>query len=395
MSWPTFSKYELLAVVGRGATGTVYRARHKASGTLVAVKVIAEQFGADPVLVKRLEQEFLAVSRLNHPAVVRGLDFGQEGTHHYLVLELLEGVTLGQRIDDHGRLSEAIAVGIVSEVAHALQVTHQHGLLHRDVKPNNVMLTRDGHVKLTDFGIVKDVRTNLWLTTDKKLLGTPNYMAPEQFDDAQNATMRGDVYGLAATLFTALTGEVPYPGRTALAILTRKMRDPVPSPRQLVPTLSERTERVIVRSLNPDPCQRPASCLEFLQELDDTGGQPLSVLIAEVFGRWPAPDRQLTRERRSTPRQRARGTARYRRVGNPFTRAILVDTSIRGVQLLVQEPFDTGELLAVELLSAQRKPVMRRTALVRWAAAAPSGLYYRIGCSWESVLTNDELLSFT
>src|SRR5262245_12987573 len=209
MSLPTLTKYELLARIGEGATGSVYKARHRGNGTLVAVKIITETLGSDPTQLKRLEQEFLAVSQLGHSGIVRGLDFGQEGMSHYLVMELVDGITLAERIKRHGPVPEAVAVGVITDIALGLHAAHQPGLIHRDIKPSNVMLTRNGEVKLTDFGLVKETGTDLALTPVKDLLGTPNYMAPEMFDGAQNASVRSDVYSLAATLFTATTGEVP------------------------------------------------------------------------------------------------------------------------------------------------------------------------------------------
>jgi serine/threonine protein kinase len=395
---PQLTKYELLAKIGEGGTGTVYKARHRVSGELVAVKIIPETLDCDRLILKRLEQEFLTVSRLGHPGIVRGLDFGQEGSSHYLVMELLDPISLGERIERHGPLPEAVAVSIISEVAHALQAAHEHGLIHRDVKPKNVMLTREGEVKLSDFGTVKEMTSDLVLTRLTDLLGTPAFMAPEQFDGAQHASVRSDIYSLAATLYTAVTGKVPFPGKTSLAILTRKIRHPLPSPRQVMPSLSERTERAILRSLNPDPEARPASCLAFLADLESTVGRPKSDPSVETLTGSSLSGQLLPKvERRGQPRRRVRGTARYRPGASPygpFAKAILVDASLSGVQILVQEQFKVGEGVEVELLTPEGMPVLRREALVRWAVAAPQSLYCRLGCRWKQPLTHAELQSF-
>lgn len=395
MSLPSLTKYELLARIGHGAAGSVYRARHREHGTIVAVKVIPNALGAAPTLLKRLEQEFLALNRLAHPGIVRGLDFGQDGTHHYLVLELLDGMNLGQRIERHGPVSENVALGIVKEVGLALNAAHEKRLLHRDVKPNNVMLTRDGRVKLTDFGIVKDMAQDVNLTPANELLGTPHYMAPEQFDGAEYASVRGDVYALAATLYHALSGEPPFPGKTWLAVLTRKIHHPVPSVRLKAPTVSDATDRALLRSMDPDPAKRPASCLELLAELGADDSHLLTAAMGELFASAPTVDRLATlRDRRRQTRHSARGTARYQRGGDSFIKAILVDASIDGVQLLVQERFDAGESLEVELLTQQGVPLRKRVAHVRWAAASTSELYYHLGCSWRHPLTYAEWQSF-
>jgi serine/threonine protein kinase len=273
-------------------------------------------------------------------------------------------------------------------------------VIHRDIKPNNVMLTRDDKVKLTDFGIAKDVHSELTLTKPKDLLGTPAYMAPEQFDGAQNASIRSDIYSLAATLYSAVTGKIPFNGRTWLAILTRKLHHGLPSPRQVVPSLSETMERAILHGLHPDPEKRPATCLEFLAELEANTPVPLAFLEKHESALVAVRQQHLVHvERRKQLRHRVRGTARYQgkspgKVKSIFDRAILVDVSPAGVQLCVQDGFKVGETLKVELLTPQGVPVLTREARVCWAHSAPGELYFRLGCQWIEPLTPQDLLGF-
>src|SRR5262249_47233758 len=154
-----------------------------------------------------------ATQCLDSPHVVRSLDFGAEGPALYLVMEFVPGPSLWDHIEARGRLPEAEAVPLIAQVGHALDEAHARGLIHRDVKPDNILLTADGQAKLLDFGLVKDVEGGQNLTETRTALGTPYFMAPEQFQDAKKADRRCDVYGLAATLYMAVTGQVPYGAR--------------------------------------------------------------------------------------------------------------------------------------------------------------------------------------
>jgi hypothetical protein len=279
-----------------------------------------------------------------------------------------------------------------------LQAAHEAGVIHRDVKPGNVMHTRQGRVKLMDFGVVKELHTDLALTQVNDLLGTPVFMAPEQFDGPHAADVRSDVYALGATLFVAVTGQLPFPGKNCLTVLTRKIYHPLPSAKQIVPTLSDRTERAILRCLNPDPEKRPASCLEFLADLGPDVAQPLPDAAVEVICTPRIEGKQRAAlERRIQPRRRARGTARYRLKGAGDVepaKALLVDASVHGVQLVVQERSSVGDTVEVELRAPKGTPVMVREAHVRWVGAETGSFCYRLGCSWNRPFSYPELQHF-
>ncbi len=392
--------YEMLAKLAEGGGGAVYKARHRATGQVVAVKVLPPVLGADPVLLKRFEQEFLAVSRLDHPNVVRGLSFGQDGAVHYLVMEYVEGESLGQRVIREGPLPEEEAVRIIVDIARGLQAAHELGLIHRDVKPDNILLTDDGQVKLTDFGIVKELGADLRLTLSKSALGTPHFMAPEQFDDATHADVRSEVYALGATLYAALTGELPFPGRANLAILKKKMHNELTPPGDIVPTLSGRVDQAIRRAVQADPEQRPQSCQEFITEL--LGPLRPAVHKASASVQWtPGPGVAGAVQRRDAPRRRAKGTARYRSsaASSGPAKAILVNLSEGGVHMLVQEPFKVGDTVEVELsvpgsFLARGHSRRLHEAEVRWIEAGHNGLYYHIGCRWRERISFAELKRF-
>src|SRR5205823_12627498 len=176
-------KYELFEKLGGGGCGTVYRGRDSGTGEIVAVKVLKPELAGHALLIKRFEQEFLATRVLDNPHIVRALDFGRDREAIFLVMEFVDGKDIWAHLEDRRRMSEAEAIGPVEQIAKALDEAHAQGMIHRDVKPDNILLLPDGTAKLTDFGLVKDLGSELNLTDATDILGTPNFMAPEQFDD--------------------------------------------------------------------------------------------------------------------------------------------------------------------------------------------------------------------
>ena len=202
--------YELLAKVAEGGMGIVYKARSSRTGLVVAIKVMREKSRMNPVMLKRFEQEFRTASSVEHPNLVRALDFGDDQGVPYLVMEFVEGATLSSMVDRDGPILEAEAVRLIALVAQGLHRAHKKGIVHRDVKPDNIMVTPEGQAKLTDMGLVKDLGADLNLTRTGSGLGTTHYMAPEQFRNARLADARSDIYGLAATLYAILLGDPPF-----------------------------------------------------------------------------------------------------------------------------------------------------------------------------------------
>lgn len=265
--------YELLQEVGVGGMGTVYRARHRETQDIVAVKVMGPEVAKNPVYLKRFEQEFRVASRLNHPNIVRALEYNNEGASPYLVMEFVEGESVGEKLEREKRIPEAEAVNLIVQAADGLHRAHQLGLIHRDIKPDNIMVTTDGRAKITDLGLVKEREATADLTRPGIGLGTPNFMAPEQFKNAKNASVRCDVYSLAATLYQMVTGELPFKGKDVIQAMMMKMKDELPPPRKVVPALSERLDAAVRRAMRADANQRPGSCPEFIADL--TGDGPL------------------------------------------------------------------------------------------------------------------------
>jgi len=264
-SLPAVGNYDLIEKIADGGMGTVYKARHKETAQVVAVKVLPPHLAKNPVLAKRFAQEYNAAKAINHPNIVQALEFGPDGD--YLVMEFVDGESLGQRLEREKRLDATEALRIIGHVAQGLHRAHKLGMIHRDVKPDNILLTADGQVKLADLGLVKELETDLNLTRTGRGLGTPHFMAPEQFRNAKNASVRCDIYSLAATLYMMVTGELPFSAHGPLDVWMKKINNELVPPRELAPMLSERLDWAIRRSMSPEPDKRPSSCREFVEDL--------------------------------------------------------------------------------------------------------------------------------
>jgi serine/threonine protein kinase len=265
--------YDLVEKIAEGGMGSVYRGRHRTTGDIVAVKLLAAQMASNPTYLQRFEKEYNAAQVLAHPNIVRALEYGVAAGQPYLVMEFVDGESLGQRLEREGRVPEAEAIRIIVEAAQGLQRAHKQGLIHRDVKPDNIMLTRDGEVKLADLGLVKELDGDLNLTRTGRGLGTPHFMAPEQFRNAKNADVRCDIYSLGATLYMMVTGQMPFAACPPLEAWVRKNKNDLPAPRKVVRDLSERTDWAIRRAMDANPDCRPQTCKEFVDDL--TGNGPL------------------------------------------------------------------------------------------------------------------------
>jgi serine/threonine protein kinase len=263
----TVGDYHLVLKIAEGGMGTVYKASHRQSGQIVAIKIVPAHIAKNPVMVKRFEQEYNAARTIDHPNIVRALEFGREGDCPFLVMEYVEGESLGQRLEREHAIREKEAVHIISQVAQGLFRAHKLGMVHRDVKPDNILLSVDGQAKLADLGLVKELETDLNLTRTGRGLGTPHFMAPEQFRNAKNVDTRCDIYSLAATLYMMVTGELPFKSCGPLDAWMKKVNNDLTPPRQLIPDLSERIDWAIRRSMSSEPSKRPRNCLEFVEDL--------------------------------------------------------------------------------------------------------------------------------
>jgi eukaryotic-like serine/threonine-protein kinase len=266
--------YEILA---RIAEGTVYKARRRSDGLITAIKIIPSTAARNQILLQRFKREFNAARQIDHPHVVKAIEFCELPPNPYLVMEFVDGESLGQKLEREGKLSEAEATRIMAQVCQGLHRAHKQNLIHRDVKPDNVLLTMDGVAKITDLGLVKDIEGEMNLTRTGRGLGTPHFMAPEQFRNAKHADIRCDIYSLGATMYMMVTGKMPFDGCGPLDAWMKKSNNEFPAPREIDPTISERMDWAIRRAMHADPESRPATCREFIEDVTGQSTRPSHV----------------------------------------------------------------------------------------------------------------------
>ncbi len=260
-------RYRVVSLLGTGGMGQVFRVEDARSGQPLALKVLRPVDADDTDRVRRFQREIQVLTRIRHPAVLHILDWGESPAGLYFVTELVDGEDLKMAIRRRGAWPPAEAAELGATLAEALAAAHAQGVVHRDVKPNNVMIARDGSVRLLDFGLARgagiDVTT---LTRTGTILGTPGYMSPEQFD-ATGVDERSDLYSLGVVLYETLTGRLPFRGRTPIAIALAHKTEPPPLPRALAPGIPAWLERAVLRCLEKDPARRYASASELAAEL--------------------------------------------------------------------------------------------------------------------------------
>jgi serine/threonine-protein kinase len=248
-------RYEIEELVGTGGMSSVYRARDSVLERRVALKVLHEHFSADPEYVERFRREARAIARLNHPNIVTVIDRGEFGKRQFIVFEHIPGENLKQVVEREGQLPVAQALALTHQIARGLAFAHQHGVVHRDVKPQNVLLDESSTAKVTDFGIARSLDPGQELTQTGTLLGTSDYIAPEQAS-GQPVDARSDQYSLGVLLYELLTGEVPYPADSFMAVAMRHLRDPVPSVRDRRPDVPDRVDEIVARAMAKRPEDR-------------------------------------------------------------------------------------------------------------------------------------------
>ncbi|MBN1679902.1 MAG: protein kinase [Anaerolineae bacterium] len=278
MARKKLGKYEIVDRIGRGGMAEVYRGYHVALDRYVAIKLLHPFLADDPEFKDRFENEARNVAKLKHPNIVQVYDFeyDTDGDSYYMVMELINGPTLKDQLFEiasaHQNLSIAEAIRITKSSAEALDYAHQRNMIHRDVKPANLMLDEDHRVVLTDFGIAKIV-TGAQFTASGGMVGTPAYMAPEQ-GLGEAGDERSDIYSLGVILYQMITGQLPYDAETPLAVILKHLNEPLISPSTIVPDLPEDLDSIICKALAKDVNNRYQSAAELvasLEQLDETG----------------------------------------------------------------------------------------------------------------------------
>jgi eukaryotic-like serine/threonine-protein kinase len=272
-------RYELEELVGTGGMSSVFRAHDRLLDRKVALKVLHQQYGDDDEYVERFRREARSVAALSHPNIVTVIDRGEHEGRQFIVFEYVEGDNLKQLINRRGKAPVATALELAMQIARGLSFAHQQGLVHRDVKPQNVLLNGDGQAKVTDFGIARSLDVQHGMTQTGTVLGTSDYIAPEQAQ-GQRVDEHTDVYSLGVVLYELLTNEVPFPGENFVAVAMRHINEPPPSIRDKRPDVSPRLEAAVHRAMAKDPEARFQTMTDFCRELE--------ACLAEAQGGEPA-----------------------------------------------------------------------------------------------------------
>jgi serine/threonine protein kinase len=260
--------YQILGKIGAGAMAVVYKAKQLSLNRVVAIKVLPKRFSENPEYVERFYKEGQAAGKLNHPNIVQAVDVGEAGGYHYFVMEYVEGRTLYDDISSGKIFSEQEALDIVIQVAEALRHAHSMGLIHRDVKPKNIMINKEGVVKLADMGLARE-RTDIEAAKTEKgrAYGTPYYIAPEQIRGEMDIDGRADIYGLGATFYHLVTGRVPYMAEDPVEVMRKHLRDELIPPDHINTTLSAGISEVIEVTMAKNKADRYGDIDELLADL--------------------------------------------------------------------------------------------------------------------------------
>ena len=255
-------RYEVQAMVGTGGMADVYRARDNKLQRMVAIKVLKEEYSTDSGFVAKFRREAQAAGGLSHPNIVSVYDVGEQDGMYYIVMELVEGITLKKYIDKKGRLEEREAVEVAMQVAKGLEAAHDQGIIHRDIKPQNIIISKEGKIKVADFGIARVSTTE---TITANTMGSVHYISPEQARGGY-CDERSDIYSLGITLYEMMTGTVPFDGESSVVVALKHIQDPIVPPGDLNPEISRNLEKIILKCTQKKPEYRYGSMASLLAD---------------------------------------------------------------------------------------------------------------------------------
>ncbi len=275
--------YKILSKIGQGTMGSIYKALQISMDRIVAIKVLAPKYAANDTFRDRFLREARAVARLNHPNIIQGIDVGESNGVHYFAMEYIDGPTVGELLKRGGALDEKRALDIVIQIARALSHAYQNGIIHRDIKPDNVMRTRDGIAKLCDLGLAKVASEETTQSKDASsgtrpgaTMGTPYYISPEQARGEPNVDTRSDIYSLGASFYHVVVGDVPFVGETSAVVISKHLSENLTPPRQRNPLVSPAVDYIIVKMMQKDRANRYQTPVELVRDLEAVvgGGMP-------------------------------------------------------------------------------------------------------------------------
>ena len=317
-------RYEIQAVVGTGGMAVVYRAWDKIEKRTVAIKVLRPEYEQDAEFVRRFSREAEAAAKMSHENIVNLLDVGKDNDMRYIVMEYVPGKTLKDLIRERGRIAPDTAVRMVIRILAAVDHAHKNGIVHRDIKPQNILVDAKGKVKVADFGIARLKTAQTTRVDDKQnsALGSVHYFSPEQAS-GEVADEKSDLYSVGVVLYEMLTGQVPFDGDTAVSVALKHVSEEPRSMRELNPTISRALDEVVMRALAKDGARRYQTAAEFAGDLRKAVVHPRGGFVA-----YPVSREEQERQREEKRRQDARRKRRLRRAS--FFAAIAVGVAIVG-----------------------------------------------------------------
>ena len=260
-------RYELLEKIGDGGMAVVYKGKDRLLNRFIAIKILRPEFTKDATFVENFKRESQAAAGLTHPNIVGVYDVGREGNINYIVMELIEGRTLNDIIEDEAPMDYKRVIDISKQVAAALKIAHKNKIIHRDVKPHNIMITNDGIVKLADFGIARAVNDST-LSTGSKIVGSVHYFSPEQAR-GNYVDERSDIYSLGIVMYEMLTGKVPFDGENPVTVALKHINEEIVPPSELVDGIPPALERCVMKATSKYQTNRYSSAEELIEELDN------------------------------------------------------------------------------------------------------------------------------
>src|SRR5262245_8915822 len=294
--------YKIESVLGSGAMGVVYRGTDEKRGRPVAIKVVTSEIAHGGKVQQRFKREYEILNQFRHPGIVRNLGYGRFRGTLYIAMEFIQGVTLEKTLNERGAMPWREVVDLGIQICDALHYAHERGVIHRDLKPSNLMVTAEGKVKLTDFGIAKDLDKTA-LTATGRTLGTAAYMAPEQIRGTPAVSHKTDLYALGCVLYQMLTGQAPFSGGTHVVLMHCHLNEPVPRPSAKVAEIPKALDDLVAQLMAKAPTDRPwdaAAAAAVLTKVRDKARKGDNVAMV-----WPSDDSAP-----SGPQPRATETSR-------------------------------------------------------------------------------------
>lgn len=283
-------RYEILEKIGTGGMSDVYKAKCHKLNRYVAIKVLKQEFSENANFVSKFRVEAQAAAGLAHPNIVNVYDVGEENGIYYIVMELVEGITLKKYIEKKARLSVKEAVSIAIQVSMGIEAAHNNHIIHRDIKPQNIIISKEGKVKVTDFGIAKAATSN---TITSNVMGSVHYTSPEQARGGYSDE-KSDIYSLGITMFEMLTGRVPFNGETTVAIAIKHIQEPLPSPRDFISEIPVSVEQIVFKCCQKSPDRRYQTMAELVKDLKQSLITPDEDFVQMVNPNEEASTRMIT-----------------------------------------------------------------------------------------------------